>query len=47
LQRTPSRENLAKTRAEFEELAASAAPAFRGHLAARYRELERKVQWVP
>jgi hypothetical protein len=44
--RPPSREELAKTRAEFEELAASVAPQFRKHLesmAARYRELERKA----
>jgi hypothetical protein len=43
----PSREELAKTRAEYEELAASAAPPFRAHLesmAARYRELERRAQ---
>jgi hypothetical protein len=43
----PSREDLAKTRAEFEELAANAAPPFRGHLesmAARYREFERKAE---
>jgi hypothetical protein len=45
--RPPSREELAKTRAEFEELAASVAPPFRQHLesmAARYRELEGKAK---
>jgi hypothetical protein len=45
--RPPSREELAKTRAEFEELAANVAPEFRKHLesmAARYRELERKAE---
>jgi Helix-turn-helix domain len=45
--RQPSREELAKTRAEFEELAANAAPAFRKtleSLAARYRELELKAE---
>ncbi len=43
----PSRDELAKARAEFEELAASAAPPFRAPLeamAARYRELERKAE---
>jgi hypothetical protein len=43
----PSREDLAKTRAEFEELAAGAAAPFRGYLesmAAKYRELERKAE---
>jgi hypothetical protein len=43
----PSREELAKTRAEYEELAANAAPAFRKtleSLAAQYRELERKAE---
>jgi hypothetical protein len=45
--RPPTREELAKTRAEFEELAASVAAPFRKHLesmAARYRELERKAE---
>jgi len=45
--RPSSREDLAKTRAEFEELAASTAPPFRGYLealAARYRDLERKTE---
>jgi hypothetical protein len=43
----PSRDELAKARAEFEELAASAAPPFRAPLeamATRYRELERKAE---
>jgi len=43
----PSREDLAKTRAEFEELAAGAAAPFRGYLesmAARYRVLEGKAE---
>ncbi len=43
----PSRQDLAATRAEFEKLAASAAPPFREHLesmAARYRELERRAK---
>jgi hypothetical protein len=42
----PSREELAKTRAEFEALAATAAAPFRASLesmAARYRELERRA----
>src|ERR1019366_3543223 len=41
---------LAATRAEFEKLAASAAPPFREHLesmAARYRELERRAKGWP
>jgi hypothetical protein len=45
--RPPTREELAKTRAEFEELAVSVAAPFRKHLesmAARYRELERKAE---
>ena len=45
--RPSSRADLAKTRAEFEELAASTAPPFRCYLeslAARYRDLERKTE---
>jgi hypothetical protein len=43
----PPRDELAKTRAEFEALAANAAPAFRKtleSLASRYRDLERKAE---
>ena len=43
----PTRAELAKTRAEFEELAAGAAPEFREileRMAAQYRDLEAKAR---
>lgn len=43
----PTRAELAKTRAEFEEMAAQAAPEFRGvleRMAAQYRDLEAKAR---
>ena len=43
----PSRAELAKIREEFEEMAAQAAPEFRGvleNMVARYRDLESKAR---